>query len=60
MYLRTVFARIACQEASLFRGDLYSCTSASTFYKLLEIERSWFELLSTSDDYWSTTKSGRM
>src|SRR5712691_4153130 len=39
VYLRTVFALIACQEASLFGVDSCSCTSASTFYKLREIER---------------------
>src|SRR5713101_2195833 len=39
-YLRTVFALIACKEASLFGVDLCSCTPASTFYKLLEIERN--------------------
>jgi len=38
VYLRTVFALIACKEASLFRVDSCSCTSASTFYKLLKIE----------------------
>jgi hypothetical protein len=39
VYLRTVFALIACKEASLFGVDSCSCTPASTFYKLLEIER---------------------
>src|SRR5713101_64542 len=39
VYLRTVFALIACKEASLFGVDSCSCTSASTFYKLREIER---------------------
>ena len=42
MYLCTVFARIACKEASLFGVTSCSCTSASTFYKLLEIERPDF------------------
>jgi len=42
VYLRTVFALIACKEASLFAVDSYSQTSASTFYKLLEIERARF------------------
>ncbi len=41
-YLRTVFALIACKEASLFGGNSCSCTSASTFYKLREIERLGF------------------
>src|SRR2546422_2012941 len=44
VYLRTVFAFIACKEASLFGGDSCSCPSASTFYKLREIERASFGL----------------
>jgi hypothetical protein len=39
VYLRTVFALIACQEASLFGVDSCSGTAVSTFYKLREIER---------------------
>jgi hypothetical protein len=40
VYLRTVFAVIACKEASLCGVASCLCTLASTFYKLLEIERS--------------------
>src|SRR5215510_1365324 len=39
VYLRTLFALIACIEASLCGGNSCSCPSASTFYKLREIER---------------------
>ena len=41
VYLHTVFALIACKEVSLFGGDSCSCTSASTFYKLLEIDNTF-------------------
>jgi hypothetical protein len=39
VYLRTVFALIACKEASLFGVDSCSCPSASPFDTLLEMER---------------------
>jgi hypothetical protein len=39
VYLRTLFALIACIQASLCGGNSCSCPSASTFYKLREIER---------------------
>jgi len=42
VYLRTVFALIACKEASLFGVDSCSGTAVSTFYKLREIERLLF------------------
>jgi len=49
VYLRTVFTLIACKEASLFGVDSCACTSASTFYKLLEIERTEFDAMMLPD-----------
>jgi hypothetical protein len=39
VYLRTILTLIACTKASLLEAASCSCTSVSTFYKLLEIER---------------------
>ena len=44
VYLRTVFVLMVCKEASLFGVDSCSCTPASTFYTLLEIERISYPL----------------